>query len=103
MVERNQSRIEAGRWVELEQLLRGPLDPVRLDHVAGKLLRAIEWVINWCRNLREISVAHLHRRHCEKRPACPAFAEALKVRHEEQTIGPFVDLWQPNRTAQCET
>src|SRR5437016_14486176 len=78
------------------------MEPISRNHVAGKLLRAVERIIDRSRNLGEVSVAHLHRRYGEELTPQPALFEPLEVRHEEQPVLPVVDLRQPNWTAQRE-
>ncbi len=79
------------------------MEPIRRDHIAGKLLRAVERIVDRSRDLGEVSVTHLHRRYREELTAQPALFESLEVRHEEEPVLPVVDLRQPNGAAQCES
>src|SRR6266571_6625725 len=79
------------------------MEPIRRDHIAGKLLRAVERIVDRSRDLGEVSVTHLHRRYREELTAQPALFESLEVRHEEEPVLPVVDLRQPNGSAQCES
>src|SRR5262249_52025862 len=103
IVERNQAWVEVRRGVKFFHQLHGcGMEPVSRNHVAGKPLRAVKRIIDRSRNLREVSVAHLHRRYGEELTPQPALFEPLEVRHEEKPVLPVVDLRQPNRPAQRE-
>src|SRR5436309_12046910 len=79
------------------------MEPIPRDHIAGKLLRAVDGIVDRSRDLGEVSVTHLHRRYSEELTAQPALFESLEVRHEEEPVLPVVDLRQPNGSAQCES
>src|SRR5262245_31870536 len=78
------------------------MEPIPRDHVAGKLPRTVQRIIDRSRKLREVSVAHPHRRYREELTRQPALFEPLVVRHEEEPVRSLIDMRQPNRAAKCE-